>query len=339
MTHQSRRIGTVLATVPYGPEDLETLRQVFAHARFLHYRSDDWDNITEALQVADVAVLEGDIDDRILAGPKLRWVHCDHAGLNKTARPSVFDSGLVVTGSAGRSASALAQHAFYFALALALDGPGLLERQKQHIWRGLPGYADRVGLWGKTLGLVGYGHTAQEMAALGKAFGMRVLVYRRSVTPTPPEVDLLYCAERGETMDQVVREADVLMLACRLTDETYHLIDAKRLASMKRTGYVINLARGSVIDEDALVDALISGEIAGAGLDVFETEPLPPNARIWSAPNVLISPHVTPRLPDRTQRSIRMIAENARLFQAGKPMLNQLQASDLYTKGDLISSN
>jgi phosphoglycerate dehydrogenase-like enzyme len=332
MAGQTRQIDTVLTTVPYNSDDLEALRQALGPATFLHFRNDDWDNIERALQTADVAILEGDMDLRLLEAPRLRWVHCDHAGLNKTARPAVVDSDLIVTGSAGRSAPALAQHAFYFALGLTFDTKGLVEMQERQVWRGLAGYDGRVGLWGKTLGIVGFGRTGEEMAALGQAFGMRVLVYRRQDTEQPTNVDRLYSADRGDTVDELLAESDVVMLAVKLSDETYHMIGAPQLKAMKRSAYLVNLARGSVIDEAALVSALESGEIAGAGLDVFEEEPLPAGAPIWTAPNVLITPHATPRMPDKTQRSIDIISENARRYRAGQPMINVLKSSDLYTK-------
>ena len=330
MSRAPGRIGTVVATVPYGPDDLADLRRAFGDATLLHLTDDD-PGLAAALAVADVAVLGDTIDDRVVASPSLRWVHCDIAGLDRAAHPAVFDRGLIVTGSAGRSAPALAQHAFYLALALTFDGPGLWEQQKRHVWAAPPGYHDRVGLPGRTLGIVGLGHTGREMAALGRAFGMRVLAHRRRETDAPPEVDRLFCADRGETVDELLRESDVVMLACPLTDETHHLIDAGRLAAMKPTAYLVNLARGPVVDEAALVDALVRGRIAGAGLDVAETEPLPPDAAIWSAPNVVITPHVTPRLTDRTRRSVRIIAENARRFRAGEPLLNELRPEDRYT--------
>ncbi|MEQ0558235.1 D-2-hydroxyacid dehydrogenase [Amycolatopsis sp. NEAU-NG30] len=332
MSDRTPEIRSVLATVMFGEDHLDQLRRAFAPAEVVHVQPWDADGIAAALEHADVAVIAGDLDHRYVDAPRLRWVHCDHSGLTRSARPEVFERGLLVTGSAGRSAPALAQHAFYFALALTFDARGLLEMQDAHLWRPAPGYADRLSLWGKTLGIVGFGHTGREMARLGKAFGMRVIVYRRSDGEATADVDVLLSADRGDSMDRLVAEADVVMLATQLTDATHHLFSAAEFAAMKNTAFLINLARGPVVDQDALVEALQAGEIAGAGLDVADPEPLPPDSALWSAPHVLITPHMTPALPDRTQRSVDIIIENARRYRAGEPLLNALTERDVYTR-------
>jgi phosphoglycerate dehydrogenase-like enzyme len=326
-----RTISTVLSTVPFTPDEIDQLREAFAPAEFVWCPSDDAATIADTLRRADVAVLEGDLDDRFLDAPHLRWVHCDHSGLNRSARPEVFEKGLIVTGSAGRSAPALAQHAFYFALALTFEARTLFENQAAHVWRGIEGYFWKPALWGKTLGIVGFGHTGREMAALGKAFGMRVVVYRRRDGEVPATVDVLLSADRGDTIDPLVAESDVIMLAAQLTDETHHLFDRDRFAQMKPSAYLINLARGAIVDSDALVEALTEGQIAGAGLDVFEQEPLPADSPLWDAPNLVITPHTTPRMPDKTQRSIDTITENARRYRAGEPLLNAITPRDVWT--------
>ncbi|WP_129669280.1 D-2-hydroxyacid dehydrogenase [Phytoactinopolyspora endophytica] len=328
---QGREIVRVVVSLLWEPDEIEQLRRAFAPADVVALHPREQDQFERELERADVAVMWGDIDDRFLTAPNLRWVHCDHAGLTRSARPEVFERGLIVTGSAGRSAPALAQHAFYFALALTFDARRLLEKQDAHEWGGIPGYADRMALWGKTLGIVGYGHTGREMAKLGKAFGMRVLAYRRRAGETGDEADRLYAADAGDSVDTMLEQTDVVMLAAHLSDETYHILSRERLARLRPGAYVINLGRGGLIDQDALVDALHSGVVAGAGLDVTDPEPLPADAPLWDAPNVLITPHQTPRLPDRTQRSIDTIVENIRRYRAGEQLLNQLSPRDIFS--------
>ena len=328
---KGRTIRTVLATVPFKPDEIAQLRRAFAPAEFIHCPATDDATIAKTLETADVAVLAGDLDDRHVAAPNLKWVHCDHSGLTRSARPDVFARGLIVTGSAGRSGPALAQHAFYFALALTFDAKRLLANQQAHIWRGIPGYTEKIGLPGKTLGVVGYGHTGVEMAALGKAFGMRVIVYTRGVPDKSPNVDKLLCTERGDGLDPLLAESDVIMLATQLTDVTYHMFSTREFARMKKTAFIINMARGPVIDEAALLAALRSGGIAGAGLDVFDKEPLPAASPLWDEPNVIITPHATPGMPDKTQRSINMIIANIARYRAGEPMLNAITPKDVYT--------
>lgn len=330
---REREIRRVLATVPYSEAELDRLRAVFAPARLDIASAGDDAAIAEALRHVDVAVLQGDLDHRHLAAPHLRWVHCDHAGLTRSAMPEVFErEGLVVTGSAGRSAAALAQHVFFFALSLTFDAYGLHEQHRRHVWRGLEGYDARLSLWGRTMGIIGLGHTGAEVAKLARAFGMRVLAHRRRDVPAPDTVDRLYCADRGETVEPLLRESDVVVIAAHLSDETYHLIGERELKLMKRTAYLINIARGAIVDEPALVAALESGVIAGAASDVFETEPLPPDAPVWDAPRMIITPHMTPRLPDRTQRSLDIITENVRRYRAGEPLLNALEPHHVFSR-------
>jgi phosphoglycerate dehydrogenase-like enzyme len=329
---QEREIKSVLATVLYPPEDVDKLRQAFAPAEFVHLHPGDSEGIVAALEHADVAVLATDLDDRFLNAPHLRWVHCDHSGLTRSARPETFERGLLVTGSAGRSAEALAQHGFYFALSLTFDARRLFEMQDAHTWRGIPDYHQRLALWGKTLGIVGFGHTGAAMAQLGKAFGMRVVASRRRADASHASVDVMLSTDAGDALDLLVRESDVIMIASQLTDETYHLFSEDEFAAMKNDAYIINMARGPIIDHEALIDALRAGQIAGAGLDVTDPEPLPADSPLWDMPNVVITPHMTPMLPDRTQRSIATVAENVARYRHGEPLKNLLTPRDVFTK-------
>jgi phosphoglycerate dehydrogenase-like enzyme len=140
-------------------------------------------------------------------------------------------------------------------------------------------------------------------------------------------------AAAGNGIDSLL-DCDVIMLAAGLSDETHHLFGADQFRRMKTTAIMINMSRGSLIDENALTVALLAGEIAGAGLDVFETEPLPKDSPLWDLPNVYITPHSTPQMPDRTGRSIQIICENVKRYRAGQTMLNLLEERDVYTKGE-----
>jgi phosphoglycerate dehydrogenase-like enzyme len=325
-------IHAVLATVQYSGDHLARLRAAFGAAEFIHLRRSDAAGIERALHDVDVAVLAGDLDERFLDAPKLRWIHCDHAGLNKSARPEVFERGLLVTSSAGRSSPVLAEHAILFTLALAYNFPAFLDAQRAHRW-GIPGQDALRGLYGRTIGIVGLGNTGSELAVRAKALGMRVLGYRRSAAPPPPGVDRVYCAAAGEALDDLLRASDFVVLAVPLSDATHHLIGARELALMKPGAYLVNMARGAVVDEDALLAALRAGSLAGAGLDTFAQEPLPPDSPLWDAPRTLITPHTTPQVPDRTGRSLAIIEENVRRYRAGETLVNLLRPADVYTRG------
>ena len=327
----TRDIRSVLVTLPYKRSELELLQSKLEPAQVICCAESDAAEIESALEHVDVALIAGDLDGRFIDAPALKWVHCDHSGLTRSARPEIFEKGLIVTGAAGRSAAALAQHAFYFALGLTYDSKALLEKQAAHAWRAIPGYEKKLGLPGKTLGIVGYGQTGREMAKLGKAFQMHVMALNRSVIPEAADVDVMLCSDRGDSIDPLLEQADVVMLATQLTDATYRMISAPQFAKMKRTAIIVNMARGEIIDEPALIDALRSGQIAGAGLDVFAKEPLPADSPLWDLPNVQLTPHMTPALPDRRQKSIDMIKENVDRYRQGRPMLNQLSAKDVFT--------
>ncbi|KAF2014441.1 hypothetical protein BU24DRAFT_481898 [Aaosphaeria arxii CBS 175.79] len=331
-----RELHTVLSTVAWEQPEIDVLRELCQPAEFIQCKADDKASIQNALKSANIAILASDIESYMLDAPRLAWIHCDHAGLNKSARPEVLENSFVVTSSAGRSAPVLAQHGFFFAMALAYDTRSLLERQTERAWeKGREDFRLRGALWGRKLGILGYGNTAQEMAKLGHAFGMHVTVLRRKKPKmereTPIDVDIMLSDEEGATVEALL-DCDVIMIACSLTDRTHHLFGAKEFTRMKPSSVIINMGRGPIVDEEALLHALTTGQIAGAGLDVFEVEPLPKKSQLWDLPNVYITPHSTPGMPNRTGRSIEIISENIRRFKAGKPMLNELHRDDVYTK-------
>lgn len=324
-------IKVVMSTVQYDESHLDRLKKIFDPAEFILVDGNDDAAVEKALERAEVAVLKADLDERFLSGKKLKWIHCDHAGLNKSARPKVFEKGLIVTGSAGRSGPVLAEHALFFMLSHVYHANEFKAAQVLHQW-GVRGQDQFYGLFGQTVGILGMGHTGKEMAIRAKALGMKVLAYRRRVTELPEGVDRLYCADAGDTIDELVRESDFIVLALSLSDKSYHIIGERELNMMKPNAFIANVARGSIIDENALIKALREGKIAGAGLDTFETEPLPVDSSLWDLPNVRITPHLTPRVPDRVGRSLDVIAENVRRFKNGEPLLNRITPEDLYTK-------
>lgn len=323
---------TVLTTLDYQGAHWESLVEALEGAEILRFANPQCDGFDAALDRADVAILAKDPDLQILCAPRLQWIHVDHAGLNRAARPEAFREGLVVTGAAGRSAPVLAEHALFFALALAYRYPAFLDAQRAHRW-GVPGQEDLRGLYGRTMGIVGLGNTGKALAVRAKTFGMHVLGYRRSSAEPPPGVDRLYSVEARDSLDPLLEQSDFIVLALGLSDRTHHLIGRRELGLIGPNGFLINMARGPVVDEAALIEALYSGQIAGAGLDTFQVEPLPAESPIWDAPNTLITPHVTPAVPDRTGRSLDIIRENIRRFRAGEPMLNVLTPEDRYTRG------
>ena len=187
-------------------------------------------------------------------------------------------------------------------------------------------------LYGRTIGILAMGHTCKELAKRAQAFEMTVLGYRRRDQPLPDGVDRMYCSDRGEGIDEILEQADILALVLNLSDATHHLIGAAQIARMKPSAIIVNLSRGGVIDQDALIAALKEGRLAGAGLDVTDPEPLPAGHPLWDTPNVLLTPHFTAALPDKTERSLATIIENIRRYRDGQEMLNRLREEDLWSK-------
>ncbi|MFE0757451.1 D-2-hydroxyacid dehydrogenase [Inquilinus sp. NPDC058860] len=329
----AERVVMIDTETPFKGANWDRLAEAVGPDRLIAVSSRDAGALGAALKEAEIAILAGDLDQRCLAAPRLRWVHCDHAGLTRSARPEVFERGLIVTGSAGRSGPALAEHVLMFALMLGHGYPDFHDAQKRHEWRRAPEMNRLRALYGRTIGIIGMGHTGRELATRAKAFDMRVLGYRRRDLPNPPGVDRMFSADRGEIIDPILDEADILALVVNLSDATHHLIGDRAIRRMKPSAIIVNLSRGAVIDQAALIAALKEGRLAGAGLDVTDPEPPAADDPVWDAPNLLITPHFTAALPDRAERSLDVITENLRRYRAGQPLLNRITEEDVWTKG------
>ncbi len=244
----------------------------------------------------------------------LRWLHAFGAGVDDPWFQRMLERGVVVTTSSGASAVPIAHSVLGFILSLSRDSPAWMRDQDQRRWNPRP-VAD---LQGKTLIVVGLGPIGLEVARLGGEFGMTVVGLRR--TPKGDEPCRVATLERlGEFLPQ----ADFLVLALPLAAETRHILDAAALARMKSDAFVINVGRGALVDEAALIQALESHAIAGAALDVFETEPLPEDSPLWSLPRVIITPHSLGQSPGNYDRATEIFLENLGCYLAGQPLRNQ----------------
>lgn len=321
----------VAADLPFEGPLWERLEKAAAPDRIVRVKRSDRPAFVDALRDAEVALLAADVDDDVLAARKLKWIHVNMAGATKSARPEVFERGIILTSSAGRSAPALAEHAMLYMLALGTNLRGFEAAQRAHRWGGVEGWRDLRALFGHTLGIIGVGFSGRELAVRAKAFEMKVLGYRRRDGAVPPGIDRMYSSDRGETIDPILEQADFIAMTINLSDATRHMIGRRELAKMKPRAILINLSRGGVIDEDALIDALYERRIGGAGLDVFDVEPLPPESRLWDAPNTMISPHFSAPVHDRLERNLAIIEQNLARYRARQSMLNVLTSEDVYT--------
>ena len=320
------KIKKVVATVWYNKDNMKNLRRVFPNAEFVYVDFFDKERLAEEVKDADAAILMGDVDPVLLGENTLKWIHCDHAGLNGSARPEVFARGIPVTGSAGRSAPVLAEHAIYFMLLSCYHTRQMMKAQEACQW-GVEGMNKWYGLYGRTAGIVGMGNNGRELAVRLHAMGMNIIAYNNS-----PIQGFDYCrklaAKNGDMLDELLAESDFVILNLPLNDSTFHMINKDSIAKMKDGAFLVNMARGGIVCTEDLIDALNSGKLGGAGLDVFEEQPLNPESPLWKMENVYITPHSTPQVPDRQGRSIEIIRENARRFEAGEPLLNLMKPSD-----------
>ena len=326
------KIHKVVATVWYNKKNMHALRQVFPDAQFVYVDFFDKEKLTREVRDADVAILLGDVDPCLLGENTLQWIHCDHAGLNGSARPEVLARGIPVTGSAGRSAPVLAEHCIYFMLQSCYHTKELLTAPAKGQW-GVPGMNTWRGLYGCTAGIVGLGNNGRMLAERLHAFGMKLIGYDKFPIQGLDYLDQKLCARNGDTLDTLLAQSDFVILTLSLTDETYHMIDKAALAKMKPGAFLVNMARGGIVCTEDLIEALQSGRRGGAGLDVFEEQPLPPDHPLGRMENVYITPHSTPQVPDRAARSIEIISENASRFEAGEPLRNLMKPSDAIADG------
>jgi phosphoglycerate dehydrogenase-like enzyme len=279
------------------------------------------DEIREALVEAEVLFsfwggrITGITDIRS-AAPKLRWVQLTHAGAERVD-PMLIRDGVTFTTAGGLAATPIAEFVLAYMLMFSKGWPRLFRAQQEHRYsRFMP-----RELYGKTVGVVGMGYIGAEVARLAKAFGCRVLGMRRSFSARGPD-EVADEAVPPSELDYLLRESDFVVIAAPLTPETRGLIGAAQLKQMKPTAHLINIARGGLIDEPALIEALRDGTIAGAGLDVFSREPLPPESELWDLENVILSPHVSGGTEIYNQRATRIFCDNLRRFLAGEPLVN-----------------
>lgn len=321
------KIKKVVATVWYNKKNMYDLRRVFPDAEFCYVDFFDKEKLEKEVKDADVAILMGDVDPCLLGENTLKWIHCDHAGLNGSARPEVFARGIPVTGAAGRSAPVLAEHCIYFMMQGCYHTKELLRAQENCTW-GVDGMNTWRGLYGRTVGIVGMGNNGRMLADRLHAFGMNIVAYDKFPIKGYDYISQKYCADAGDTIQPLLEQSDFVVLTLALTDETYHMINKDTLAQMKDGAFLVNMARGGIVCTEDLIEALKSGKLSGAGLDVFEEQPLSPESPLWKMEQVYITPHSTPQVPDRAARSVEIIRENARRFEAGEPLLNRMRPED-----------
>jgi phosphoglycerate dehydrogenase-like enzyme len=252
----------------------------------------------------------------------LRWIQITSAGVGPALFPELVASDVQLTNGRGLYSDAMAEHALGLMLAFARQLHLARDAQHDRRWAHAALRDESAGfrtLSGTTLGLVGFGSIGQALARRARALDMRVIALRRHPSDDPAPADVQWGTDR---LDALLEQADWLVLSPPLTSETRGMIGAHELARVKRGAILVNLGRGALIDEAALAQALADGRVAGAGLDVFQTEPLPEASPLWSAPNVIVTPHVSGLAPGLWERAVAMFARNLRAYLEGRPLEN-----------------
>jgi phosphoglycerate dehydrogenase-like enzyme len=256
--------------------------------------------------------------DALLKSKTLQWVHIHSAGVDRQIFLDLMARGVTVTSSSGASASLVAQTALTGLLSLSRRFPQLAAAQRAHIWAPFMKVGLPPDLEGQTATIVGWGPIGQKLGAWLTALGLKIIVVRQAATSLIENTRVV----SFDDFSNVLPETDWLVLACPLTKQTTNLVSQDALALMKPSAHIVNISRGTVIDERAMIDALQKGRLAGAYLDVFAQEPLHVDSPLWDMPNVICTPHTAGFSDAILQRMAQKFIENLGYWKRGEPMIN-----------------
>jgi phosphoglycerate dehydrogenase-like enzyme len=285
----------------------------------------DPETLAERVAEADVLVISGLWRDELLDRAKrLRFIQSIGAGTDQFPRDELERRGIRLASARGVNARAVAEHAMALILALSRRLPEARDNQARRVWRGMIGdlalREDELG--GKTLLIVGLGDIGGRLAGLAKAFDMRVVGLRRDPGAGRGAADAVHPMA---ALGALLPKADFVALTCPLTKETENLIDAMAFGRMKRAAYLVNIARGRVVDEPAMIEALAGGSIAGAAIDVTAEEPPAPESPLWGMPQVLITPHTAGETRRYEDNVIEILRDNLdRLWRGERQLRNEV---------------
>jgi len=300
---------------------VDQLRQDFPRHTFLE--AWDRDTLRRLLPDADVAFTPFVDRDLFPSLPRLRWVQSPAVGVGGLMFPELLASGVVITSARGIRARSIAEHVLGVAIALARRLPHAIRSQAAHHWAQdeLEGPSSGVRiLHGARMGIVGLGAIGAELAKIAAPFGFSISAIRRRIDrPVPDGVDEV---STPDGLLDLVAKSDVIVIAAPHTPETKRLIGRREVDAMKRGAFLINVARGKMIDDEAVIDALRDGRLGGAALDVFTQEPLQPESPYWDLPNVIITPHTSGSMQDYWTPLVALFSENLRRFETGRELVN-----------------
>lgn len=307
----------------YRTRDLDRIRAAAPGARLVTVSAEGLaDGSLDDVEVLLRGRLSVEAFDRLIArAPRLAWVHSAAVGVERAITPAVRGRGIVITNARGVFSRPIAEYVLMMILAVSRRLPELLELQRERTWQPLEG----AELRDVTVGIVGFGSIGRAVAELAAAFGCRIIASRRRPDAQAgedgeaPSVDRLL---GPDGLVELLGESDFVVLATPLTPETEAMIGERTIAAMKPGGWLINVARGALVDERALIAALRAGQIGGAILDALVEEPLPPDSPLYDLPNVIVTPHTSWSSGRVLDRSVELFCDNLRLFAAGQQLRN-----------------
>lgn len=335
----------VLLTQRFNEWQIERLRAVSPELEVVQKSvREEWDSMdTATFFQGDEEIFYGFMPPRDLSAvPNLKWAQLHSAGINHLTGHPILSSNIQITTSSGIHAVPIGEFCIALMLALARRVPRMIRMQDSGEWP-----KDRwrtfmsIELRGKALGILGYGSVGREVARIAKqGFAMRILALAHGENKADrgyvesgvgdPEGKLPDAWFTRSQLDDLLSQSDFVLVALPLTEETRHLIGQAELRAMKPTAFIINIARGDIIDEAALVEALKANWVAGAGLDVFAEEPLPSTSELWRLQNAILAPHVSSATPQYDDRATALFAENLRRYLSGERLLNLVNREQGY---------
>ncbi|MET0303731.1 MAG: D-2-hydroxyacid dehydrogenase [Microbacteriaceae bacterium] len=304
--------GPILVAGRRSGQDRDRIRDAAGDAEVLF--ADTLDDLADRLPDA-VAIAGGAKPSVLAAAPRLEWVHSWAAGADSDLTPEMRASAVTLTSSVGNGAIPLAEHSMLLMMMLNRDVPRWMTAQRERRWDRFT-HGELAGL---TVGLFGVGHAGADLAAKARAFHMRVLGCRRNADEPVDGVERMYAPDE---LHAFLAECDMVVVTAPITEATRGVFDDAAFAAMKSTAFFVCISRGGIADDDALLRALESGQIAGAGLDAHGLEPLPADSPFWTAPNTIVTPHNGATTASTAARGVDIFVDNLRRFVAGEPLVN-----------------